>query len=94
MLFMSSLFSEEAFRSVNGYVLFYETTGYDPESPYYPINTAKNKKILQKYKNLARDEHGVIIGGRLGDYAYYDMDKAILAALKCYKENICQKRDK
>jgi UDP-galactopyranose mutase len=73
-------------------VLFYETTGYDPESPYYPINTAENKKILQNYKNLARDEHGVIIGGRLGDYAYYDMDKAILAALNCYKENICQKK--
>ena len=70
-------------------VLSYETTGYDPESPDYPINTQRNKKLLKKYQELAHREHRVIIGGRLGDYAYYDMDKAIMAALNCYKENIC-----
>ena len=72
-------------------VLFYEFTGYDPESPYYPINTERNKQILQKYKAMARDEQKVIIGGRLGDYAYYDMDKAIMAALNCYTEKIGKK---
>jgi UDP-galactopyranose mutase len=73
-------------------VIFYETTGYDPENPFYPINTERNKKLLQKYKELAHHERGVIIGGRLGDYAYYDMDKAILAALNCYKKNFVRKR--
>lgn len=67
-------------------VIFYEAAGYDPENPFYPINTERNKKLFQKYKELAHHERGVIIGGRLGDYAYYDMDKAILAALNCYKK--------
>lgn len=69
-------------------LIFIETTGYDPELPCYPINTARNKKLFHKYKGLACREPRVIFGGRLGNYAYYDMDKAILAALVCYQEKI------
>jgi len=72
----------------NRTVLFYESAGSDPKNPYYPVNSDRNQKIFKKYQELARKDQRVIIGGRLGSYAYYDMDKTILAALKCYKEKI------
>ena len=70
-------------------VISYETSGFDPDNPYYPINNGKNQNILRQYEELAGKEKNVIIGG-LGDYAYYDMDKAILAGLQCYEEKIAR----
>lgn len=48
--------------------------------PYYPINDDKNNALAAKYIALAR-EAGYILGGRLADYKYYDMDKVIKSAL-------------
>lgn len=70
-------------------LIFYETSKQAEETdPYYPINSEKNKKIFQQYKALAQQDKDVIIGGRMGDYAYYDMDKTIAAALACYQKKI------
>jgi UDP-galactopyranose mutase len=69
-------------------VIFYETSNNNPDEPYYPINNQRNQNLLLKYKELSEKEDDVIIGGRLGDYAYYDMDKTILAALRCYENKI------
>lgn len=59
----------------------------EPESkePCYPVNNAENMALYKKYSTLAEKEPGVLFGGRLGSYAYYDMDKAIIAALECYE---------
>ncbi len=54
------------------------------DEPYYPVNDEKNAAIYQKYRALAEKEHGVIFGGRLGEYRYYDMDQVILSALDRY----------
>ena len=51
------------------------------DEPYYPINDEKNTLLYQKYKALADGEKNVLFGGRLGLYRYFDMDKAIEAAL-------------
>ena len=57
------------------------------EEPYYPVNDEKNSALYQKYKTLADQEHGVIFGGRLGEYRYYDMDAVIAACLdRCAEE--------
>jgi len=69
-------------------IVFYEKSVCNDSEPYYPVNTAQNENILVKYKQLGTKEKDLVLGGRLGDYAYYDMDKAILAALKCFEENI------
>lgn len=53
----------------------------DSKNPYYPINNVKNKEILLKYKKEQKKEKNIIFGGRLADYAYYDMDMTISAAL-------------
>ncbi|MDR0644357.1 MAG: UDP-galactopyranose mutase [Treponema sp.] len=54
--------------------------------PYYPVNDDRNGILYQKYKTLADKRDDVIFGGRLGQYAYYDMDKIIVSALKAAAE--------
>ena len=51
------------------------------DEPYYPVNDEKNGALYAEYKKLADAEPGVIFGGRLGEYKYYDMDKVIEVAL-------------
>lgn len=51
------------------------------DEPYYPVNDSKNGDLYNEYKKLAESEPGVIFGGRLGEYRYYDMDEAIEEAL-------------
>jgi UDP-galactopyranose mutase len=57
------------------------------DDPYYPVNDEKNGQLYAKYKELADNETGVIFGGRLGEYKYYDMDTTIASVLDmCEKE--------
>ncbi len=58
-----------------------EKSLFDSKNPYYPINNERNNKILNKYKLDQKKEKNLIFGGRLADYAYYDMDMTISAAL-------------
>ena len=51
------------------------------DEPYYPVNDEKNSSLYAAYKKLAAKDQKVIMGGRLGDYKYYDMDQVIAAAL-------------
>ncbi len=48
---------------------------------YYPIIGEKNGELYQRYLALAKDRPHVRFLGRLGDYKYYDMDKAVARAL-------------
>ena len=52
------------------------------DEPYYPVNDEKNSAIYAEYKKLADAQKGVIFGGRLGEYKYYDMDAVVAAALE------------
>lgn len=58
----------------------------DPSKSYYPINDKKNVELYNKYVeelNRFNKENNieVILGGRLGNYKYYDMTNTIEAAL-------------
>ena len=55
------------------------------DEPYYPINNDRNNALYLEYKALADKTEGVIFGGRLGQYKYYDMDKVIISALEAVK---------
>ena len=59
----------------------YPTDWKEGMEPYYPINDEKNVALYKKYSELARKE-GVLFGGRLAEYKYYDMDDTVEAALK------------
>jgi UDP-galactopyranose mutase len=48
---------------------------------YYPINNTRNRELCQRYQELATKTPNLIMGGRLGAYQYWDMDKAIAHAL-------------
>jgi UDP-galactopyranose mutase len=58
------------------------------DTVYYPVNTPADKERYAKYRELADAEPNTIIGGRLGEYMYYDMHQVIGAALSCYKNKI------
>ncbi|MCQ2538164.1 MAG: UDP-galactopyranose mutase [Lachnospiraceae bacterium] len=55
------------------------------DEPYYPVNDDKNSRLYGRYKELADAEPGVIFGGRLGEYKYYDMDKTVEVALEKFR---------
>lgn len=69
-------------------LLFYEYSHEYEEEPYYPVNTEPNKEMLRKYQELVEKEDKVIFGGRLGSYAYYDMDQVIGQALSVFESKI------
>ena len=64
------------------YPVDYTKTG----EPYYPINDHENMELYAKYRKLAENDKNLILGGRLAEYAYYDMDKTVLAALNKVEE--------
>ena len=51
----------------------YSTEYKDGMEPYYPVNDDHNNALAEEYRKLAQKEVGVIFGGRLGLYKYYDM---------------------
>ncbi|CCO22844.1 UDP-galactopyranose mutase [Maridesulfovibrio hydrothermalis] len=52
------------------------------EEPYYPVNTQEDADRMELYRKEAAKLDKVHFLGRLGRYKYYDMDKAVLAALE------------
>jgi UDP-galactopyranose mutase len=58
------------------------------DEPFYPVDTAADRRRMQVYRDLARDERGVHFGGRLGRYQYLDMHAAIGAALTAYDNDV------
>jgi UDP-galactopyranose mutase len=70
-------------------VIFYETSRMSEiNNSYYPVSNDRNRDLSARYIEEAKKNEKVIFGGRLGEYAYYDMDKTVLSALKCYNEQI------
>lgn len=53
---------------------------------YYPIPKDENTALYNKYLEKAKTLKNVYFLGRLGDYKYYDMDKAILRAIELFEE--------
>lgn len=43
----------------------------------YPLNDDANTRLLKQYKEMAAKETNVIFGGRLADYAYYNMNDIV-----------------
>ena len=52
---------------------------------YYPIPKDENIELYNKYLEKAQKLENVHFLGRLGDYKYYDMDKAIARAIELFE---------
>lgn len=66
----------------------YPAAWSEGEEPYYPVNDDRNNRLCEEYKKLAASEDGVIFGGRLGQYRYYDMHQVVAEALRAVKEEL------
>jgi UDP-galactopyranose mutase len=79
-------------QSAPGTVLVEEyPQAYEPgkNEPYYPIPTSDTAEKLKPYQNAARSLDGKVwFAGRLGDYAYYNMDQACGRALALFEKQI------
>lgn len=54
---------------------------------YYPVDTEESRELYEKYIALCAERYpNMTLGGRLGAYQYWDMDKAILNALDMAKD--------
>ncbi|WP_415719066.1 UDP-galactopyranose mutase [Maridesulfovibrio sp.] len=58
------------------------------KEPYYPVNTNEDRNRLELYLNDAAKLNSTHFLGRLGQYKYYDMDKAVQAALEFCDEQL------
>jgi len=67
----------------------YPASWANGREPYYPINDGLNNARYQQYKMLSDKRKDIYFGGRLGQYAYLDMDKVIESALKL-ATTLCQ----
>ena len=52
------------------------------DEPYYPINDERNGELYERYVEKSKAESNIVFAGRLGGYKYYDMDRAIIAAME------------
>ena len=53
--------------------------------PYYPVPRRENNELADRYKNLAEQDNSVVFLGRLGEYKYYNMDKAVERAFEVFR---------
>ncbi len=59
------------------------------ENPYYPVGGEDNNTLYKKYlADVEAKYPNMIVGGRLGDYKYYDMHHVIEKALDIYNTKI------
>jgi UDP-galactopyranose mutase len=69
-------------------VIIRETPEVRATDRFYPVSTRENLEKLELYRALAAQDRTLVVGGRLGEYRYLDMDAAILSALECCETTI------
>lgn len=65
----------------------YPRTWKSGDEPYYPVETPESQALLAKYREEAMKIPMLTVGGRLGEYRYYDMDQSIGKALEVALRN-------
>ena len=64
----------------------YPAAWQEGAEPYYPVNDERNNRLAQAYREMAQQQQQrVLFGGRLGQYAYFDMDDTVREALAAAK---------
>lgn len=58
------------------------------DTPYYPINTQADQKLLAQYQALADATPNVVFGGRLATYRYLDMHQAVGMAIRDWDSQV------
>lgn len=58
---------------------------------YYPVEDETNTRLQQLYMQLVEQTENLLVGGRLGNYRYWDMDMTIRHALNLFS-NVISRR--
>ena len=66
----------------------YPDTWTPGKEPYYPVNDQRNQELYKQYRGLADQEENLLLGGRLAEYCYYDMDKVIASAFRLVEKEL------
>jgi UDP-galactopyranose mutase len=61
------------------------------KTPYYPIRDEQNSRVYDQYRELAAAS-GVIFGGRLGTYTYFDMHQVVAQAMTAAAKELKESR--
>ena len=64
------------------YPMAYDPMAAQGNTPYYVISDPENLALYQRYVKLAEKFPNLFLCGRLAEYKYYNMDGAILQALR------------
>ena len=75
-------FGQQAFTVISRE---YSSEWTEGAEPFYTVNDERNNQLAEQYKALANQQKGVIFGGRLAEYKYYDMDQVIASAFAAFK---------
>ncbi len=79
----------QAFQSPQTLICREYPQTYAPgQEAYYPVNDERNRALYRQYEEAAAALPGVLFGGRLGAYQYWDMDKTIAQALLLFETRI------
>lgn len=62
--------------------------GKSDDGAYYPINSFENETKRTEYLGLLHHYPDIIIGGRLADYRYYDMDDTMIKAFELGQQEL------
>lgn len=70
-------------------IVMYETSCdcSEGQEPYYPVPSADNQALYEKYRALAATKSNIHFIGRLASYKYFNMDQAVRAALNYFEEH-------
>jgi UDP-galactopyranose mutase len=60
----------------------------EKDVPYYPVRLVKEKEMLEKYIEHAKQEKNISFIGRLGTYRYLDMDVTVSEALEASQKTL------
>ena len=60
----------------------YPLTWKPGDEPYYPVDVPAARELLALYQAESAKSPRVVVGGRLGAYKYFDMDRSIGNALE------------
>lgn len=64
----------------------YSKTYTPGKDAYYPINNAENNRKYEQYQALTKENTRIILAGRLANYRYWDMDKAVNNSLYLFEQ--------
>lgn len=60
----------------------------ETDIPYYPVSNEETRALYARYRAEAEKYPALVLGGRLGEFRYYNMDAAAASALRLCRDHL------